>query len=70
MTTKKKLTRREFVGTTAAASAFAVVPAHVLGGSRHTAPSDKLHIAYIGCGTQGIREMAGLLEQEDCLNGR
>ena len=60
-----KMTRREFVGTTAAATAFTIVPAHVLGGNRHTPPSDRLNIAYIGCGTQGIREMTSLLEQED-----
>jgi hypothetical protein len=60
-----KITRREFVGATAAATAFTVVPSHVLGGSRHTAPSDKLNIVYIGCGTQGIRELASLLQHED-----
>jgi hypothetical protein len=61
----KPMTRREFVGTTAAAAAFTVVPRHVLGGPGFTAPSDKLNIAYVGCGTQGIREMASLLQQED-----
>jgi hypothetical protein len=60
-----KMTRRKFVGTTAAAAAFTVVPRHVLGGVGFTAPSDKLNIAYIGCGTQGIREMASLIRQED-----
>jgi hypothetical protein len=65
MKTKNKITRREFVGTTAAATAFTIVPSHVLGGSRHVAPSDKLNIAYIGCGTQGIREMASLIRTED-----
>jgi hypothetical protein len=65
MKTKNKITRREFVGTTAAATAFTIVPSHVLGGSRHVAPSDKLNIAYIGCGTQGIREMASLIRNED-----
>jgi hypothetical protein len=59
------MTRRKFVGTSAAAAAFTVVPRHVLGGTGFTAPSDKLNIAYIGCGTQGIREMASLLRQED-----
>ena len=59
------MTRRKFVGTTAAAAAFTVVPRHVLGGPGFTAPSDKLNIAYIGCGTQGIKEMASLLKQDD-----
>ena len=65
MKTHKKFTRREFVGTTAAATAFTIVPGHVLGGPHHVAPSDKLNIAYIGCGTQGIREMASLIQNED-----
>ena len=61
----KKISRRKFVETTAAATAFSIIPAHVMGGRRHTAPSDKLNIAYIGCGTQGIREMVSLLQQPD-----
>jgi len=65
MKKSNKITRRKFVGTTAAAAAFTVVPRHVLGGVGHTAPSDKLNIAYIGCGTQGIREMASLIREED-----
>jgi hypothetical protein len=65
MSSKQKITRREFVGTSAAAAAFTIVPGHVLGGIRHVAPSDRLNIAYIGCGTQGIREMASLLRHDD-----
>jgi hypothetical protein len=65
MKSKKKITRREFVGSTAAATAFTIVPGHVISGLGHIAPSDKLNIAYIGCGTQGIREMASLIQQED-----
>lgn len=65
MKSANKINRREFVGTAAAATAFTIIPSHVLGGARHVAPSDKLNIAYIGCGTQGIREMAGLIRNED-----
>lgn len=57
-----KLNRREFLGSAAAASlAFTVVPRHVIGGTGYVPPSDKLTLAYIGCGTQGMREMATLL---------
>ena len=45
----------------AAATAFAIVPRHVLGGQGFVPPSEKITLAYIGCGTQGIREMLGLL---------
>jgi hypothetical protein len=65
MKRSRKITRRQFVSTTAAAAAFTVVPRHVLGGQGYTAPSDKLNIAYIGCGTQGIREMCELIKNEE-----
>ena len=58
----KKINRREFIGTAAATSlAFTIVPRHVLGGPGMVAPSDKLVLAYIGCGTQGMREMTDLI---------
>jgi hypothetical protein len=58
----KKLNRREFLGSAAAASvAFTVVPRYVLGGPGYVAPSNKITLGYIGCGTQGIREMASLI---------
>lgn len=62
MKNSSKINRREFLGTAGAASlAFTVLPASVIGGRGHVPPSDKLTLAYIGCGTQGIREMAPLL---------
>jgi predicted dehydrogenase len=63
MSPQKKINRRQFIGTAAAASlAFTVVPRHVLGGPGYIAPSDKITLGYIGCGTQGLREMASLLQ--------
>ena len=61
MKLKKNINRRKFLGTAAATFAFTVVPRHVLGGPKYVAPSDKLNIGYIGCGTQGIREMVSLI---------
>jgi predicted dehydrogenase len=52
--------RRTFLGT-AAATAFTIIPRHVLGGQGGVAPSDKITLAYIGVGTQGLREMPALL---------
>src|SRR5207249_8987949 len=58
----KKLSRRKFVLTGgAAAAAFTIVPRHVLGGPGFVAPSEKITVAYIGCGTQGLREMLSML---------
>ncbi|MBD0295555.1 MAG: Gfo/Idh/MocA family oxidoreductase, partial [Flavisolibacter sp.] len=62
MTAKKTIHRREFISTAATASlAFTIVPRNVLGGPGFIAPSDKINLAYIGCGTQGLREMCELL---------
>ncbi|MEX2230997.1 MAG: Gfo/Idh/MocA family oxidoreductase [Cyclobacteriaceae bacterium] len=58
----KKISRRKFVSTAAVASlGFTIIPRHVMGGKKFIPPSDKVTIGYIGCGTQGLREMAGLL---------
>jgi hypothetical protein len=62
MANSKKINRREFIGSAAAASfAVTVVPRQVLGGPGYVAPSDKITLGYIGCGTQGLREMASLI---------
>jgi hypothetical protein len=56
------LSRRKFMlAGGAAATAFAIVPRHVLGGQGFVAPSEKITVAYIGCGTQGLREMLRML---------
>ena len=66
MKPEKNMNRRELLGTAAASSiAFAVVPRHVLGGAGYVAPSEKVTIANIGCGTQGLREMPDMLENRD-----
>jgi hypothetical protein len=62
MKDKKKITRRQFIGSATTASlAFTIVPRHVLGGPGIIAPSDQLTLGYIGCGTQGMREMTELI---------
>ena len=66
MSRKKNMHRREFLGNAAKASlaltiAPTILPRNVLGGPGYIAPSDKLNLAYIGCGTQGLREMTQLI---------
>ncbi|MBN2412500.1 Gfo/Idh/MocA family oxidoreductase [candidate division KSB1 bacterium] len=56
----ENMDRRAFLGVTAAASAFMIVPRHVLGGNRFTAPSDKLNIAGIGVGGRGGADLREL----------
>ncbi len=53
--------RREFLGLTSSALAFSVVPRHVLGGTEHVAPSDKITLGLIGCGTQQLSELTELI---------
>src|SRR5579862_9378036 len=56
------VSRRKFVEVMAtSALTFTIVPRHVLGGKNYVAPSDKITLAYIGIGTQGIRELLPLL---------
>ncbi|HJQ80939.1 MAG TPA: twin-arginine translocation signal domain-containing protein, partial [Lacipirellulaceae bacterium] len=53
------ITRREFIGRTATASAALIVPSYVLGRTADSAaPSDKLNIAGIGIGGQGASDLA------------
>lgn len=60
------LSRRQFVLTSGvAATAFTIVPRHVLGGPGYVAPSEKITLACIGFGTQAIREIGGILASPD-----
>jgi len=54
---KSKITRRDFLGGTAAAAAFTIVPRHVLGGAGHKSANEKLNIAGIGVGGKGFSDM-------------
>lgn len=53
--------RRKFLSTAAGVAAFTIVPRHVLGGPGYVPPSDKITLAYIGVGTEGLREMPQIL---------
>jgi len=63
--TEKKITRRGLLGEAAAAAAFTVVPRSVLGGAGSTAPSEKVNVAIIGTGGQGIVNMKQLFNEPD-----
>ncbi len=60
------LNRRQFLAATStAAMAFSVVPSHVMAGSKSIPPSEKVNVAYIGAGTQGIRQLIEALPKQD-----
>ncbi|MHC4132408.1 MAG: Gfo/Idh/MocA family protein [Planctomycetota bacterium] len=66
---KNKISRRDFLGAAAVATAFTIVPRHVLGGAGYTPPSEKLNVAGVGVGGMGagnIVEIAGMeLDEEN-----
>jgi len=60
------VSRREFVAqSTAAAIGFTIVPRRVLGGAGYVPPSDKVNVAFIGVGAQGLRVMLRFLRESD-----
>jgi predicted dehydrogenase len=62
----RNLSRRQLIKSGgAAATAFTIVPRHVLGGAGFVAPSEKITLACIGFGTQAIREIGGILASPD-----
>lgn len=59
------ISRRKFIeGAGTAAMGFTIVPSSVLGG-KHVPPSDKINVAYIGLGTQGLRQLPDIIQLED-----
>ena len=62
---QRGLSRRQLMRAGGAATAFTIVPRHVLGGAGFVAPSEKITLACIGFGTQAIREIGGILASPD-----
>ena len=60
----KSIGRRTFLsqvaGMTVSAAPFTIVPRHVLGGTNHTPPSEKLNIAGVGVGGMGGHNLKNL----------
>jgi predicted dehydrogenase len=59
------VSRRTFLETSATTAAVTLVSRHVLGGPRHVPPGEKINVAYVGCGTQGLRQLMPALKRED-----
>src|SRR5437899_9571014 len=54
----KKISRRALVAGTAG---LMIVPRHVLGGPGYTPPSERLNVAVVGCGGQGMSDAEELI---------
>jgi len=60
------VSRRQFLGQSAAAAiGFTIVPRRVLGGAGFVPPSDKVNLAFVGVGAQGMRVMLHFLREPD-----
>ena len=65
-TLKSSISRRKFLAQTASAAVgLTIVPRSVLGGVGYVAPSDKINIAFIGVGSQGLRVMLKFLREPE-----
>jgi len=63
---ERPVSRRKFLAQTAAAAiGLSIVPRRVLGGAGYVPPSDKVNIAFIGVGAQGLRVMLRFLREPD-----
>jgi hypothetical protein len=66
MKSEKGVSRRNFVkGAASAAVALSILPRRVLGGPNQAAPSEKVNLACIGMGYQGLHMLADLLKRLD-----
>ncbi len=66
MKSREKLSRRQFIERTAASGlAVNAIPASVFGGGGNTSPGDRINVALIGCGTQGLKMLDGWLRQPE-----
>ena len=65
MPESRSVSRRKFLERGATTAAVTVVARHVLGGPRYVPPSDRINVAYIGAGTQGLRQLMPALQRPE-----
>ena len=63
MSGKNGITRRQALGLGAAAGAFTFIPARVLGRGGQAPPSEKMNLAFVGCGAAGRTQINSLKSQ-------
>lgn len=61
----KEYSRRHFLGLASAATTFTILPRHVLGAAGAVAPSEKVNMAFIGTGWQGMYNLQTFLKMPD-----
>ena len=65
MTQKNTMSRRDLVATAAAAAAVSMVPRSSQAAAKFVPAGQKVKVAYIGCGTQGLRQLMPALEHPE-----
>ncbi len=65
MSKPRSVSRRAFLERGATTAGVTLVARHVLGGPRYVPPSDRINVAYVGVGTQGIRQLMPALQHAD-----
>ncbi len=65
MTEKESMNRRDCMLKAASIPALTLVPRQVLGGPNHVPPSERVNLACVGVGAQGIRVMLEFLKRDD-----
>jgi predicted dehydrogenase len=61
-----KVSRRKFLAQASAVGlGISIVPRYVLGGPGYVPPSDKVNLAFVGVGSQGLRVMLHFLAEPD-----
>ncbi len=62
-----KMNRRTFISTGVGLGVISIIPNHVFAAKKHgmVAPSDKICMLHIGCGTQGLSELPALVKAPD-----
>ena len=62
-----RMNRRTFISTGVGLGVLTVIPNHVYAAGKHgmVAPSDKICMMHIGCGTEGLAELSAMLKSPD-----
>jgi predicted dehydrogenase len=59
------LSRRRFLGATAASAAVSMVPRAVMAGAAPSGSGRRMNVAYVGCGSQGLRQLMPALQRSE-----
>jgi len=59
------LSRRQFLGATAATAAASIVPRAAMGAAPPSAAGRRINVGYVGCGSQGLRQLMPALQRSE-----